>query len=259
MISFVMGLPGAGKTTFLTWACIRALADKSLDVGHFSYKRPLGDVRHYKRVFSNIPIDGTYKLDFEMLGKYEYDDSLLVIDEAGSLADSRNWKAFDNDLRDFINMHRHYQCDIIICSQSFDIDKKIRDRVAQVFYLDKFGAFTRIRPLKKDWHFERQITEEYEMAPPIATTWLWRWLYYSAFDSFDAPPLPPNPSPLWSEVVTVHKYIPRRKQFAAAVKAAAQRSAAALRRRIDTVKGKLHDRRRKTDFEELDSEYRDST
>ena len=117
MISFVMGLPGAGKTTFLTWACIRALADKSLDVGHFSYKRPLGDVRHYKRVFSNIPIDGTYKLDFEMLGKYEYDDSLLVIDEAGSLADSRNWKAFDNDLRDFINMHRHYHCEQIIMSQ----------------------------------------------------------------------------------------------------------------------------------------------
>ena len=79
MISFVMGLPGAGKTTFLTWCCITALADKSLEVGHFSYKRPLGDTRHYRRVFSNIPIDGTYKLDFEMLGKYEYDNVAFIM------------------------------------------------------------------------------------------------------------------------------------------------------------------------------------
>ena len=117
MIICIFGLPGAGKTTLLTAFSVRALKGKALSVGHFSFKVPLGDNRKYKRVFSNVPLDGCYKLDFDHLGKYEYDDSLLVIDEAGSLADSRNWKAFDNDLRDFINMHRHYHCEQIIMSQ----------------------------------------------------------------------------------------------------------------------------------------------
>lgn len=255
MICFVMGLPGAGKTTFLTWCVLRALKDKPLTAGRFSFKRPIGEERHYKRVFSNIPIDGTYQLNFDMLGKYEFNDSLIVIDEAGSLCDSRNWKEFGTELRDFVNMHRHYHCDFIICSQSFDIDKKIRDRVAQVFYLEKMGSFTAIRPVKKDWDFTSQPTECYEKAPPIATTFLFRWLYYSAFDSFEAPELPKNPAPLWADIIKVRKYVPRHKQAAQAVMRALRASGARIRRGLAYLKGKLYDRRRNETTESVDSEY----
>ena len=253
MIIEILGLPGAGKTTCLTWICLRALAGKPLKVGHFSYKRYIGEVQKYKRVFSNVPIDGTYKLEFNDLGKYEFDNSLIVIDEAGSLCDSRAWRDFDDALRDFINLHRHYHVDIVICSQSLDIDKKIRDRVALVFKIERFGAFTKIIPIKKDLDIRRQFAEDYQAAPPIATTFLWRWLYYSAFDSYDAPSLPPNPAPLWSEVVTVHKYVPRYKQVAETCKRKAQACACAARRQIAAWRKKRHDRRRNTDFESMDS------
>ena len=58
MIVEILGLPGAGKTTTLTWICLRALAGKPLKVGHFSYTRYIGEVAKYDRVFSNVPIDG---------------------------------------------------------------------------------------------------------------------------------------------------------------------------------------------------------
>ena len=118
MIVGVFGLPGAGKSTFLTWLILRALNDKPLYIGHLSFKRPIGEVRHYKRVFSNIPIDGTYKLDFDHLGKYDFSDSLIVIDEIGTLCDSRKWKDFDDGLRDFMSLHRHYNCTLVYCSQA---------------------------------------------------------------------------------------------------------------------------------------------
>ena len=85
MIVGVFGLPGAGKSTFLTWLILRALKCKPLFIGHFSYKKQIGEFRTYKRVFSNIPIDGTYKLDFDALGKYDFNDSLIIIDEIGTL------------------------------------------------------------------------------------------------------------------------------------------------------------------------------
>ena len=61
MIIEILGLPGAGKTTCLTWICLRALAGKPLRVGHFSYKQYIGEVQKYKRVFSNVPIYCLYE------------------------------------------------------------------------------------------------------------------------------------------------------------------------------------------------------
>lgn len=212
MIICIFGLPGAGKTTLLTVFSIKALKDRPLSVGHFSFKVPIGDNRHYKRVFSNVPLDGCYKLDFDYLGKYEFDDSLILIDEAGTLCDSRNWKNFDEQLRDFLALHRHYCCDIIIFSQSLDIDKKIRDRTALVLYIKKFGSFTRIQTINKDWKI-REMKELYEPAPPLACSYIYRPFYYSAFDSYEAPPLPHNPLPLWSEITEVHKYVPYWQQL----------------------------------------------
>lgn len=256
MIIGVFGLPGAGKSTFLTWLILRALKQKQLYIGHFGYKRYLGDCRRYKRVFSNIPIDGTYKLDFDALGKYEFNDSLIIIDEIGTLCDSRKWKDFDDALRDFLSLHRHYRCDIVYCSQALDTDKKIRDRTAMVFYIQRYGGFTRIQTIKKDWKL-KEMKELYEPAPPLACTFIWRRLYYSAFDSFEAPPLPENPAPLWADVCEVHKYVPYHKQIAAKALSQLRLCRAAVLARFAALAEwrKKRDRRRKDDAESMDPEY----
>lgn len=257
MIVGVFGLPGAGKSTFLTWLILRALRDKPLYIGHLSYKRPIGEFRHYKRVFSNIPIDGTYKLDFDALGKYDFNDSLIIIDEIGTLCDSRKWKDFDDSLRDFLSLHRHHRTDIVYCSQALDTDKKIRDRTAMVFYIERCGSFTRIQTIKKGWKL-KEMRELYEPAPPLACTYIYRPFYYQAFDSFEAPDYPENPAPLWSDICTVHKYIAYHKQIAHKALSAWRRCRGAALARAAAVKEWKNDRRRKNASENMDNEYTDS-
>ena len=256
MIITIFGLPGAGKTTLLTVFSIRALKDKPLYVGHFSFKMPIGECRHYKRVFSNVPLDGCYKLDFDHLGKYEFDDSLILIDEAGTLCDSRQWKNFDDQLRDFLCLHRHYHCDLIIFSQSLDIDKKIRDRTALVLCIRKHGSFTRIQTIKKDWKI-KEMRELYQPAPLLSCSFIYRPFYYQAFDSFAAPPLPHNPAPLWSEIADVHKYIPPIKRAAAKVLNAARQARAFALRLIGGIRERIktNDRGRKEKASCLDDEH----
>ena len=79
MIEAVFGLPRSGKSTYLAY-----LAKKAQRKGI--------------KVYSNYYIDGCYTLDFENLGKYDYSDCLMLIDEISLLADSRDWKQFNSDI-----------------------------------------------------------------------------------------------------------------------------------------------------------------
>lgn len=253
MITGVFGLPGAGKTTFLTWLTLRALGKKPLYIGHLGFKKMIGECRTYDRVYSNVPIDGTYKLTFEHLGKVDFSDCLIIIDEAASLCDSRAWKDFDNQLRDWIMWHRHYHCDLVYCSQALDIDKKIRDRTALVFLIEKVGSFSRISTVLKKWEVKKSVNELYSKCPPLACTWLYRPFYYSAFDSFAAPELPKNPAPLWSDIAEVKKFIPLYKQYAEKLLGCGRKAAAAVRRIAAAVKRKIkHGRKRENDIESMD-------
>lgn len=249
MICGIFGLPGAGKTTFLTWLALRAKAGKPLVVGHFSYKQHIGSCRKYERVFCNVPLDGVYKLDFEALGKYDFSHSLILIDEIGTLCDSRNWKEFGDSLRDFISLHRHYDCDICYFSQALDTDKKIRDRTALVFYIQRRGEFTLVSPIKKDWSFGQQMKERFIECPPLACSWIYRPIYYQAFDSFEAPPLEPNPAPIWNDVFQITPFVPPLKRFARKAKQAAQACAAVCSRIIAAVKQKFKKKKGVEDYE----------
>lgn len=198
MICGVFGLPRAGKSTFLTYLARRALQGKSLSVGHFSFKKSIGEFGPYKRVFCNFPLEGCYKLNFDDLGVYDFSESLILIDEIMLVCDSRDYKNFRSDLRDFLALHGHYKCDIVYCSQGYmDTDKRIRNLTERMFYLEKFGQFSRVRPIDKGFKIDEQINEGYYLAPPLSATYLYRKRYYKFFDSFAAPSMPVNPSALW--------------------------------------------------------------
>lgn len=198
MICGVFGLPGAGKSTFLTCLALRALQGKPLSVGHFRYKKMIGEPILYQRVFSNVPIEGTYKLDFDSLGVYDFSYSLILIDEISLFCDSRNWKEFRSDLRDFMALHRHYHCTIVYFSQNYkDTDIKIRNLTERLFCLDRCGEFSRVRPIDQGFKIDEQITTGYYLSPPLSGTYIYRRKYYRYFDSFAAPLLPANPAQIW--------------------------------------------------------------
>lgn len=178
MIQGVFGLPRSGKSTYLA-----KLAKKGF--------------KKYDRVYSNFFIKGCYELDFNTLGKVEYKDCLILIDEISLFCDCRSWKEFNKDLVYFFTNHGHYNVDIVYCSQSYaDCDKKIRNLTDSLYYIkDGFFGFSVVRRIEKTFSVENSISESYCLSgfPRL----LFRRMYYSMFDSYNKKPLPPNTAAPW--------------------------------------------------------------
>ena len=189
MITCFFGLPGCGKSTLLA-----KLAYKEL-------KRIKKGKSKYVRVLSNYFIRGCSVLDFDMLGKYDMSNSLILIDEISLDADSRDFKSFSKPLKQFFILHRHYGCDIIYATQQYDgVDRKIRELTQNLYYMKKAGPLTYATAIYR----KITITEDSEIKmgyvlPKLikiisdirhTMIFCFRPRYYKLFDSFDSPVLP---------------------------------------------------------------------
>ena len=122
---FVFAKKGQGKSTLLTKMALQ----------------------HLKRgwdVYSTEPIPGCHLIAPEDIGYFEFPwHSLVVIDEIGMIWDNRNFKNFRPEVRDWFKLQRHRKIKVICASQSFDVDKKIRDLADDMFLLQKkFRVFS---------------------------------------------------------------------------------------------------------------------
>ena len=189
MITCFFGLPGCGKSTLLA-----KLAYKEL-------KRIKKGKSKYVRILSNYFIRGCSVLDFDMLGKYDMSNSLILIDEISLDADSRDFKSFSKPLKQFFILHRHYGCDIIYATQQYDgVDRKIRELTQNLYYMKKAGPLTYATAIYR----KITITEDSEIKmgyvlPKLikiisdirhTMIFCFRPRYYKLFDSFHAPVLP---------------------------------------------------------------------
>lgn len=189
MIIGIFGLPGMGKTTVLTKIAQKSLAGKSY----------LG-VPPHQFVYTNFECLGCYKLDFDALGVYAFDNALILIDEIMLLADTRNFKTFPDRLKRFFALHRHWGIDVVWCSQYWDdCDKKIRVLTDRYYLMERHGAFTVIKPIQRFLGaVDGRMMDEYRAGAPITWRWVYRPRYYHYFDSFVVPDLPANPAiELW--------------------------------------------------------------
>lgn len=122
---FVFAKKGQGKSTLLTkWA-----------------------VQHQRRgwtVYATDHLAGCYYVPVEDIGYYEFEPhSLLIVDEVGMIWDSRHFKQFKDEVRDWFKLQRHRKVKVILASQSFDVDKKIRDLADEMYLLEKhFRVFS---------------------------------------------------------------------------------------------------------------------
>lgn len=107
----VFGKKGSGKSTLMT-----RLAVQYIKKGWTVY------------CTENINVSGVRLFDVSLIGKRSFDShSLVLIDEVGMIWDNRDFKNFATSVRDWFKLQRHYQCKVYLFSQSFDIDKKLRD------------------------------------------------------------------------------------------------------------------------------------
>lgn len=118
-LTFIFGKKGTGKTTIL---CKYA----------FQY------LKKGWTVYSTEGYPGTYKIDPEDIGRAYFPPySCIILDEVGMVWDARDFKKFPPCVRDFFKYQRHHKLRVILASQTFDIDKKIRELTDDMYLLSK--------------------------------------------------------------------------------------------------------------------------
>lgn len=114
-LTMVFGKKGSGKSTLMV-----RMAYEYLAMGW--------------TVFCTERLDGCVYIDYSDIGFKDIPPySLLLVDEVGMIWDNRNFKQFKPEVRDWFKLQRHYKVKVVLFSQTFDIDKKLRDLTDDMF------------------------------------------------------------------------------------------------------------------------------
>ena len=158
----IFGKKGAGKSTTLT-----KLALQHIKKGWTVYSTELIPGTYYVRPddigFVDLPdvnfvprspndFRGIRKLLFCISDFFfpHKPKTLLLIDEVGMIWDNRNYKSFKPEVRDFFKLQRHRHIKCILFSQTFDIDKKLRDLTDEMFLIKNvFRVFSYGKRIRK--------------------------------------------------------------------------------------------------------------
>ena len=176
----IFGKKGSGKSTYLVRQAVQSL-------------------RKGKLVYTNMSelnIAGIRYIDPMDLGDFvPIQDSVLVLDEVGMLWDNRNFKDFKASTRDFFKLQRHYHVTCYLASQTWDIDKKIRDLIDGAFLcVNLFGCLAVNKRIALKWVLTDSTSEaESSIAQNLKFAPIWNWhfcwipKYVHYYDSFTAP------------------------------------------------------------------------
>lgn len=169
--------------------------------GKSSYLAKLA-VKYSKRgwnIYTNmddLAVPGVRYINPHDLGDYvPCPHSVVLLDEVGMLYDNRDFKNFRPAVRDFFKLQRHYQCIVYLASQSFDIDKKLRDLTDKMFLCVSVGnTLSVLKPITKRITLtdasslgESRIADNLKFSPIFLwkVTFLPKWSKY--FQSFLLP------------------------------------------------------------------------
>lgn len=189
-LRLIFGRKGCGKSSTLA-----SLASKGIS-------------RH-QYVYSNVDMTFTDEhfihIDLEEFGKFKPEpDSLILLDEINNLWDNRSFKNFEKSTQQFFRYQRHFKCTIILFSQTYDCDVKIKNLADELYIAKKFfGYFTCLKRVDKfiyvtspdESHGASDIVEAYEMTKffmPGARSWVFLpkwWKYYDSYSLYDLPDL----------------------------------------------------------------------
>lgn len=179
----IFGKKGSGKSTFLVKTAL-----KYMEKGYIVYTN-----------MSDLMISGVRLINIEDLGDFvPVSDSLLLVDEVGMIWDNRNFKSFKPSVRDFFKLQRHYKVLVYLASQTFDIDKKLRDLTDAMFlHVNLFGVlsigkriFKSITLTESTSEAESRIAENLKFAPIWNWSFTWIPKYKKYFESFALPDVP---------------------------------------------------------------------
>ena len=187
----VFGKKGSGKSTYLV-----KLAARHLKRGWLVYTN-----------MDELFIPGVRHFEIQHLGDFVPEaHSLLLLDEVGMIWDNRDYKTFKPGVRDFFKLQRHYHVKVYMASQSFDVDKKLRDLCDGMFLHTNFmRVFTlgkrivrKITITESTSEAESRIAQDLKICPfwDWTLTYIPKWAKY-----FDSHVIPDKPSLKYKEDV----------------------------------------------------------
>lgn len=212
VLNVYFGVPGSGKTTFAAYLAKKAMKHDPIIAWAWSHPNLFSNwllskdlLKRGQRVYSNVPITGTYALNPKTdVGKYMMIDAKVIIDEAGIEYNNRNFKSFPADAVYWYKYHRHYQCSVDVFSQSYeDMDITLR-RLAQNYFVVKKSIIPfcivckRIkRKVGIDDNTHQIIDKFYFGLPIISSKWIFAPPLWKLFNSFSRKELPEKEWPVW--------------------------------------------------------------
>ena len=124
----IFGKKGSGKSTYLV-----RLSRKYLKKGWNVYTN-----------MDDLMLPGVRRFNLTHLGNFVPSaNSVLLLDEIGMVWDARDFAKFPTSVRDFFKLQRHYRVLCYMASQSFDVDKKLRDLTDGMFlHVNRFRVFS---------------------------------------------------------------------------------------------------------------------
>lgn len=151
-------------------------------------------------VYTTEYIEDTYHIEPEEIGFYEYEPySHVFIDEVGLIWHARNFKNFDSKVREWFKLQGHRHLTVHMYSQSFDIDKGLRDLCDEIYLMKRFGPFSIKKKIRKEIGIveataeaESRFVDNLKVVPfiiPGSRVWIYLPKYHKYFDSFAAPAL----------------------------------------------------------------------
>lgn len=145
------------------------------------------------KVYTNVDsISNAYYFNPKELDKYKpMPNSILLIDEVGLIWDNRDFKEFKAN--EFFKYARQYRCKVILFSQAFDIDLKIRNLVDQMYLMTRIGKIAIYRPVNKKLGIVQRsdgtggLEDTYVYGPIWQYKFTWLPRYYGLFVSHNPP------------------------------------------------------------------------
>lgn len=185
----VFGKKGSGKSTYLV-----KLAQQHLEKGWLVYTN-----------MEELFMPGVRHFNIQHLGDFVPPaNSLLLLDEVGMIWDNRDYKVFKSCVRDFFKLQRHYHVKVYMASQTFDVDKKLRDltdgmflhqNIARVFTVGK-RISRKVVLTQSTSEAESRISEDLVMMP----FWNWTYTYIPKWSKyFDSHSIPDKPQLEYTE------------------------------------------------------------
>lgn len=183
---FIMGKKGSGKSTLMVKKML-----KYLRRGWLVYTD-----------MSEVIVPGVRLIKAKDLEKFApaY-HSVVFLGEVGITYDNRNFSKFPEGVRDLFKFERKYKFRCYMDSQSYDIDKKLRDLVDGIYFQSNIGNLigisrpirVSVEPADSSQNSDACFVEKLTFAPIWKWEFTWLPRYFKYFDSFSAPARPMIP------------------------------------------------------------------